>query len=308
MIQIDGLWKTYDTVIAIRDFSLTVAGKQTVGLIGPNGSGKTTLLRMISTLSKPDTGTIRVCGFDALDEPREVRRRISFMPAEFGFPLDLSILEYMDYFACASGVPRRERRRVVDQVLQLTDLKGREDVIVRGLSTGNRQRLLLAKTLVSDPEILLLDEPASGLDPRARAELRALLKELADMGKTIVISSHILADIEDICTSVCILEEGKRVLSGQISGLRTQFASPDKIVRLKVPEAEIDRVVGFLSQLDGVLRCVRERDELHVASAYANCNYILKALIDLGVEVLEVHEVKPDLEDIFLETTKGVVS
>lgn len=308
MIQVEGLWKSYDTLVAVRDFSLTVEEKQTVGLIGPNGSGKTTLLRMISTLAKPDRGTIQVCGFDTREQPREVRRRISFMPAEFGFPLDMSIQEYMDYFACAAGVARRDRRRVVDEVLELTDLKGREDVIVRGLSTGNRQRLLLAKTLLSDPEILLLDEPASGLDPRARAEVRALLKELADMGKTVLISSHILADIEDICGSVCILEQGRKVIAGPLSELRSQYASPDKILSLRVPEEETDRAVGLLTQVDGVIRCARVKDEVHVASAEANCNYILKVLLDSGIEVLELHEEQPDLEDIFLETTKGVVS
>ena len=308
MIHVDSLWKSYDTLIAVREFGLSVGEGQTMGLIGPNGSGKTTLLRMMTTLAKPDRGSIDICGFDALDKPREVRRRVALMPAEFGFPMDMSIREYMEYFACAAGVKRHARKRIVDEVMELTDLAGRGDVIVRGLSTGNRQRLLLAKTLLSDPEILFLDEPASGLDPRARAEVRALLKELAAMGKTVVISSHILADVEDLCTHICILEEGRHVVSGPISELRSQYASANKVVHLRVPEDRLNEAVSLLAEVPDILQCERDGNEIQAASVRNNCNYILKVLIDADLEILEMREEAPNLEDIFMMSTKGIVS
>lgn len=308
MIEVEGVWKSYDDLVAISDFRLRVAAGRTMGLIGPNGSGKTTLLKMLCTLAKPDCGTLRVGGYDCLSEPREVRRRISFMPAEFGVPLTMSIVEYMEYFACACGVPPRQRSARVRDVMDLTDLSGREEVLLRSLSTGNKQRVLLAKTLLADSPLLVLDEPASGLDPRARAEVRALLKELAGMGKTIVISSHILADLEDICSDICIIEKGRMVLSGGIEELRGGFKRPHKLVRLRLKEADLEPAKLLLGRLEGVLGVERDRAMLEVGSRDDNCNYILRALIENGVEILEMTEQRPDLEDIFMGSTKGVVS
>jgi len=308
MIDVQGVWKSYDNVTAVWDFSFTVEPKQTMGLIGPNGSGKTTLLSMISTLAKPDRGSIRVCGKDSISEPQEIRRRISFMPAEFGAPGDMSILEYMDYFACAYGIPRKSRRASIDDVMELTDLTGREEILVRSLSTGNKQRLLLAKTLLGDPELLILDEPASGLDPRARAEVRALLRELARMGKTILISSHILADLEDICDSICIIEQGKKVIAGSLDDLRNSYKTPNRIVHLRTRPEKAEEAAEHLRRLEGVLGCEVENASLTVASEQANCNFILSRLIQAEIEILEMHEERPDLEDIFLESTKGIVS
>jgi ABC-2 type transport system ATP-binding protein len=308
VIQIQGVWKSFDTLVAVRDVSLQVEQSQTLGLIGPNGSGKTTLLRMISTLAKADRGEIHVCGANAHTEPRDVRRKIAFMPAEFGSPMDMSIYEYMDYFACAVGIPRHGRQDIIGSVLELTDMQGRDEVMVRGLSTGNRQRLLLAKTLLTDPEILILDEPASGLDPRARAEVRALLGELSSMGKTILLSSHILADVEDICTHICILERGANVLAGPLSELREQFDVAHKVIRIKVPHDKFDEAAALLEQLPEVMKCDRVDSLLQVSSHEENSNSILKNLIDADIEILEMAEVRPDLEDIFLDSTKGVVS
>ncbi len=308
MIELTGLWKTYDTVVAVKDLSLTVAKGTTVGLIGPNGSGKTTLLRMITTLAKPDRGTIHFEGVDIHQSPKVMRQRLAFMPAEFGFPPYMTIYEYMDYFACMAGVPRRERGKMIEQVMELTDLKGREDVSVRGLSTGNKQRLLLAKTLVSDPEILILDEPASGLDPRARVEVREILKTLASMGKTIVVSSHILADLEDICSHICILEAGNLVLSGNIDTLLNDTARTERIVHLDLKPEDRERARKVLLALDGVLGCEITERHLEIGSQEQNCNYILRCLLDEDIEILGMSEDKPDLEDIFIKSTKGEVT
>ena len=198
VVEIDDVTKTFDNLVAVSDVSLRVEQGQTLGLIGPNGAGKTTLLRLISSLAKPDSGDIRIHGTSVRKSPRTVRMQLGFMPAEFGSPRNLNIGEYLDYFGCMYGIPKTERQRRIVDVSTLTDLNGREEVMVKGLSTGNKQRLLLAKTLLHDPELLVLDEPASGLDPRARTELRAIVRELASMGKTIIISSHILPDIEEI--------------------------------------------------------------------------------------------------------------
>jgi ABC-2 type transport system ATP-binding protein len=308
MIRAVTLTKIYDTVVAISELTLTVGKGRTMGVIGPNGSGKTTLLRMISTLAKPNNGSLSVCGFDALRHPREVRRRISFMPAEASLPLNMTIGEYMRYFACACGVPFRERTGVIGRALQLTDLNGREGVTVRSLSTGNRQRLLLAKTLLPDPELLVLDEPAAGLDPRARIEIRTFLKELGNMGKTIIVSSHILADIESICTDICILEEGKEKLAGTIEDLRNCFASAQKLVRIRVPEEHVKDACARMDRLEQVTACRAEGNVLCITSGSPDCNILLKTLIDADIPVLEMREERPDLEDIFMESTKGVVS
>ena len=308
MIEIEGLCKSYDTVEAVCDLDLQVARGQTLGLIGPNGSGKTTLLRMIATLAKPDCGSVTVDGVDAVHTPRDVRRMLAFMPAEFGFPQDMSIGEYMDYFAALWGVHHRERPARLAEIMELTDLAGREDVVVRGLSTGNKQRLLLAKTLISDPALLLLDEPASGLDPRARTEVRAILKELHTMEKTIVISSDILADIQDLCSHVCILEAGEKVLAGAVDELRNGVSRAERVVRLRLGGDCLDAAAERLLQLPGVVSCEVVDCWLHVASAETNCNYILRDLIEAGLEILELHEDRLDLEDVFIQSTRGRVT
>ncbi len=308
MIRVESVWKRYDTVVAVRDFSFSVARGMTMGLIGPNGSGKTTLLRMISTLAKPDSGSIRIGGVCCLENPRAIRRQLAFMPAEYGYPPNMTIREYLDYFACAAGVPRHQRDASIDEILELTELRANHDVLIRGLSTGNRQRLLLAKTLLGDQELLLLDEPASGLDPRARAEVRALLKELAKMGKTIVISSHILADLEDICDSVCIIEQGRMIASDNIEELRGKHRAPNRLVHLRVAEGKVPQAAALIGNLDDVLKCEIFQGRLEVASVNANCNFILRCLLDNDIEVLELVEDRPNLEDIFIASTKGVVS
>jgi ABC-2 type transport system ATP-binding protein len=308
MIRISGLRKCYGDVVALDDVDLSVGRGRTMGLIGPNGSGKTTLLRMISTLAKPECGSVHVCGFDAISSPREVRRRMNFMPAEASAPLDMNIGEYLQYFACASGVTRRDRHRAVGEVLDLTDLAGREDEAVRSLSTGNRQRVLLAKTLLGDPDLLILDEPASGLDPRARIEVREFLQELAAMGKTIIISSHILADVESICSDICILESGRLKVADSIENLRSSYSTPHLEMRLRVDEASIDSAVGLISRNTEVVACTRRGDWIEISISGTSPNALLHTLISSKIEIRELMEERPDLEDIFMDSTKGIVS
>ena len=211
VVEVENIWKTYDELVAVKDVSFKLSKGDTLGLIGPNGAGKTTLLRMISSLSKPDQGRVLINDQDIRKNVLSARKKMAFMPAEFGCPRNMTIIEYMDYFACMYGIHRNRRRQTIAEVLELTDLSGRNEILVRSLSTGNKQRLLLAKTLLNDPDLLILDEPSSGLDPRARTEIRAILAELSKMNKTIIISSHILADLQEICSHICIMEAGKLV-------------------------------------------------------------------------------------------------
>jgi ABC-2 type transport system ATP-binding protein len=306
-IELDNVRKSYDTLVAVNDISMTIERGRTIGLIGPNGAGKTTLLRMIATLAKPDQGRILINGIDVAREPRKVRNLLGFMPAEFGCPRQLTMGEYMAYFACLHGVPKEQREQCISDVFELTDLKGREDVLVSGLSTGNKQRLLLAKTLVSDPQLLILDEPASGLDPRARRELRVILKELANMGKSILVSSHILADIQDVSDYICIMEEGRLVVDGDIKELQTEY-SERRAIHLSVAAERLEQATDVIGALPGVAECRIDDNRLLVVSDETNCNYVLAALIAADIEVLGLADDIPDLEEVFMRKTEGKVT
>jgi ABC-2 type transport system ATP-binding protein len=308
VVDIENVTKTFDDIVAIDRVSLRVPAGQTLGLIGPNGAGKTTLLRVIASLAKPDGGDVRVQGESVRGDPRSVRRKLGFMPAEFGSPRNLTIDEYLDYFGCMYAIPIRERRRRIEDVCALTDLGGRGDVMVKGLSTGNRQRLLLAKTLLHDPTVLVLDEPASGLDPRARTELRAIVRELAAMGKTIIISSHILTDIEEISDRIGILEAGKLVLDGDLDSLRAHHGMSRRVVKLRVPPAETARAAEVLARLAGVTACEQRDPFLVISSDEPDCNFVLAELLKHGIRILQFAEDEPNLEEIFMRSTAGKVT
>jgi ABC-2 type transport system ATP-binding protein len=307
-IEIDNVSKTFDDVVALDEVSLRVPQGQTLGLIGPNGAGKTTLLRIISTLAKPDCGDVRVLGESVRDEPRSVRKHLGFMPAEFGTPRNLTIGEFLEYFGCMYAIPQRERAQRIRDVCDLTDLTGRESVMVKGLSTGNRQRLMLAKTLLHDPTVLVLDEPASGLDPRARTELRAIVKTLAELGKTIIISSHILPDIEDISDRIGILEAGQLVLDGDLDALRVNHGVMSRVVKLRVSSEETERAVKALSRLERVTSCEQRDQLLVIGTDEPNCNFVLAELLKHDIRILQFSEYEPSLEEIFMRSTAGKVT
>ena len=308
VVEIENVTKTFDDLVAVDRISLRVDRGQTLGLIGPNGAGKTTLLRIISSLSRPDSGDIRIQGESVSLHPRSVRRKLGFMPAEFGSPRNQTIGEYLAYFNCMYGIPKPERDQRVRDVCELTDLAGREEVMVKGLSTGNRQRLLLAKTLLHDPQLLVLDEPASGLDPRARTELRAIVRELASMGKTIIISSHILPDIEEISDRIGILEAGKLVLDGDLDSLRERYGSSKRVIKLRVPIDDTPRAAEILTKLSAVISCEQRDQSLVVDSHEANGNFVLEALLEHKIRILEFSEDNVNLEEIFMRSTAGKVT
>ena len=307
-IEIDDVTKTYDDVVAVHHVSLKVPRGATLGLIGPNGAGKTTLLRIIATLARPDSGDVRIEGKSIRENPRLVRSHLGFMPAEFGCPRNLTIEEYLDYFASMYGISADDRTQRIRDVCELTDLRGREDVYVKGLSTGNRQRLLLAKTLLHDPSVLILDEPASGLDPRARNELRAIIRTLATLGKAIIISSHILPDIEEISDHIGILEAGRLVLEGDFATLRAHSGTAQRVVRLRVPPQDMSRAAEVLGTLTGVASCDTRDQNLVITSDEPDSNYLLAALLQHRIRVLQFSENETNLEEIFMRSTAGKVT
>ena len=307
-VEFTNVTKSFDDLVAVNDVSLSLPRGKTLGLIGPNGAGKTTLLRILVTLARPDSGDVRINGHSAIRDPLLVRRQLGFMPAEFGSPRNLNIGEYLDYFGCLHGVAPKERTRRIREVCELTDLTGRESVMVKGLSTGNRQRLLLAKTLLHDPDLLVLDEPASGLDPRARTELREIVRTLASMGKTIIISSHILPDIEDFSDRISIMEAGRLVIDGGLNELRESHAPKSRVVRIRVPETDWERAKQLLSE-PAEIDSVRERDHfIELATNAENVNFTLAILLEHDISVLQFTEDEPSLEEIFMRTTAGKVT
>ena len=223
-ISISGLQKRFGKFVAVDGLSLEVPAGSVYGLIGPNGAGKTTTFAVIASLLTPSSGSVSVLGHDPVASPREVRRILGYMPDTLGVYADLDVDEYLRFFAAAYKIPARAHPGLLDGLLELVALESKRTARVDSLSRGMKQRLSLARALIHDPEVLILDEPASGLDPRARAELRALLAQLSEMGRTIVISSHILAEIEDVCSHIAVMQSGRILASGrtaEVSGLLT---------------------------------------------------------------------------------------
>lgn len=307
MIQIEHLSKEYKGLTAVKDLSLHLEAGDIFGFIGPNGAGKTTTIKMLATLLKPTSGKALIDGIDVVEHPEAVRGRIGYMPAFFGIYDDMRVWEYLDFFAGAYRLPKAQRPRIIDDVLSLTDLGGKKESYVEELSTGMKQRLCLAKTLIHDPKVLLLDEPASGLDPRARIEIKELFKELKAMGKTIIISSHILPELADFCNKVGIIERGEMLVSGDVQDIMDQVTG-GRTLEIRLLDG-LDRAADLLADAPGV-RAVRPVDShLQVEftggpEAQADLNTLL---ISHGLRVLAFTEQAMDLEDIFMKVTKGLV-
>ena len=223
IVRATGLVKRYDRTLAVAGLDLDIARGEIFGLVGPNGAGKTTILRILATLLVPDQGDAEIAGASVRRNPNDVRRVIGFMPDSFGVYDDMRVWEYLDFFARCYGISAERRRRMIGDLLELVDLGPKRDAYVQTLSRGMQQRLCLAHALVHDPSVLLLDEPASGLDPRARVELRELLRELRSLGKTIIVSSHILPELEELCTSVAIVDHGQVLAHGKVADIERRL-------------------------------------------------------------------------------------
>ena len=307
-IETIDLTRKFGKLIAVDSLNLQVPAGSLFGLIGPNGAGKTTSLRMLAGLLDPSSGEIQINGISTNGGWRDVRRQIGYMPDFFGVYDDMLVWEYLDFFARCYDLPHQHRQQVVDELLELVDLTNKHDAYVQSLSRGMRQRLCLAHTLVHDPTVLLLDEPASGLDPRARVEMRELLRELSAMGKTIIVSSHILAELAEMCDSIGIIEGGRLVISGPVDEISYQ-AQQGRILRIKTlsePEDAIKTLanqqgVGSVFPIDGALEIEFMGDEEATAA-------LLEALIVAGIRLTSFAETSSDLENIFLRLTRGDVA
>jgi ABC-2 type transport system ATP-binding protein len=294
--------------VAVKDLSMTVASGEICGFIGPNGAGKTTTLRFLATLLRPTSGRASVNGFDVVRDVRSVRRSVGFMPDSFGVYDGMAVWEYLDFFAAAYGLPQTRRRQVIQDVIDLLDLQSKATTHVNLLSRGMKQRLALARALVHDPPVLLLDEPASGLDPRARVEMKELLRELQRMGKTILISSHILPELADLCTQIAIIEKGQLVAFGPVHNILAS-ARREWTVEIEVL-GKADLAATYLGRSPHVHRLEPTGNRLRFV--FSDTPQALSALVGeivaAGVPVLWCREVEVNLEDAFLRITRGEVS
>ncbi|WP_395088206.1 ATP-binding cassette domain-containing protein [Armatimonas sp.] len=309
MVEINHLRKEYGDLVAVKNLSLTLNEGEIFGFIGPNGAGKTTTIKILATLLDPSAGSAKVDGIEVSQNPEAVRAKIGYMPDAFGVYDDFKVWEYLDFFAASYRVPKGDRPGLIDLVLDLTNLSVKKDAYVESLSRGMKQRLCLARTLVHNPKVLLLDEPASGLDPRARIEIKELLKELRNMGKTIIVSSHILPELADFCTSVGIIERGEMIAAGPIDELmKSVFGG--RVLELRVPDADRAQAIAILRDVEHVreVALVSEMIRVDYNGTLNDQSEVLLALIQNGVRVQTFAEQDTDLEDIFLRVTKGLVA
>lgn len=315
IIEIDHLTKRYGNRLAVDDLSLTVEEGDIYGFVGPNGAGKTSTIRIICTLLEPSSGEVIVAGHSIHKNPRGVRKAIGYMPDFFGVYNDMQVWEYLDFFGACYGIEANARARLIDDLLELVDLSHRKNDMVDKLSRGMKQRLSLARTLIHDPQVLILDEPASGLDPRARVEIRELMLELARLGKTIFFSTHILADVAEICTRVGIIESGQMVATGGIEELQ-QMVMPHRQVKITVLNGA-QQAEAFLKNFPGVSSVVnltpnanggRTRFEFEFVGEEAALSELLAHLINAQVQIIHFSEEQRDLEEVFMRVTKGLVT
>jgi ABC-2 type transport system ATP-binding protein len=307
MIQTKRLTKYYGSLAALVDLDLNIQDGDIFGFIGPNGAGKTTTMRILATLLEPTRGTALINGLDVTKQGKKVRRLVGYMPDFMGVYDDLKVFEYLEFFAAAFGIESRKRKSIVEGVLELTDLKSKQGAAVDSLSRGMQQRLGVARVLIHDPKALILDEPASGLDPRARIEIRELLRELKRMGKTIMISSHILSELEEICDHVGIIEHGRLVFSGTLEEIKARLGLQSK-VRVRVADNP-DRAVELLSALPQINQVQLVGDDIAVTfrdGEQAN-GIIARTLVHGGLDVISLQPERLKLDDAFLQLTKGIV-
>jgi ABC-2 type transport system ATP-binding protein len=309
MIEVRNFTKRYGEFVAVDDLSFSIDRGEIFGFIGPNGAGKSTTIRFLATLLRPTSGDGFVDGHSVVADPMAVRRVIGFMPDDFGVYDGMKVWEFLDFFAVAYEIPRGQRKVIIDQVLELLDLTHKKNDYVNGLSKGMKQRLCLAKTLVHDPPVLILDEPASGLDPRARLEMKALLTELKGMGKTILVSSHILSELADFCTSIGIIERGKLLAAGSIQDIQRQLRR-HRVLKVRVLDESTDRAASILRD-DGGTRSVESFDHTLTCEFEGQEDEqarLLGRLISAGVNVQSFAEVELSLEEVFMMITKGIVN
>ncbi|MBN2310128.1 MAG: ABC transporter ATP-binding protein [Candidatus Hydrogenedentes bacterium] len=302
-ISVENLHKRFGKTHALQGLSLAVEEGDVYGFLGPNGAGKTTTMRILATLLRPDSGTARVLGHDVIEEATAVRPVIGYMPDTSGAYRDMLVHEYLEFFAAAYRVPASQRGHVVSDCITLTGLHDKRNELIEALSRGMRQRLGLARCLVHDPKVLILDEPASGLDPRARIEILEVLRALGDMGKTVLISSHILSELRHLCNKICIIDLGKSIYSGTIA---------EALERARTAHRLQIRLVDRAQEASDMLREMDEIREAHatdgsivveLVEGIADFSFVATTLVHKGFALLTIREEEILLEDAFIRLT-----
>ncbi len=305
MPEIYELCKKYGKFTALDSLSMNISENSIFGFVGPNGAGKTTTMKIMAGLLKADSGSIFVNGEDILKNPKSIREKIGYMPDFFGVYDDLKVTEYMDFYAGMYYIPYADRPELIDNLLEIVDLSNKKDSYVDSLSRGMKQRLCLARSLIHDPDLLILDEPASGLDPRARVEMKEILKRLKEMGKTIVISSHILPELAEMCSEVGIIDQGRLVTQGTVTEIMNKIQKK-RIVKIKT-SAAVEPLIRILKEQASVKEITENADNVEFAFEGKNDDLtsILRNIIMNGIPVYSFSENEGNLEEIFMTVTGG---
>jgi ABC-2 type transport system ATP-binding protein len=301
------LTKKYDDMYAIRDIDLDLGQGDLFGFIGPNGAGKTTTMRIVATLLEPTEGEAYVCNYSIYTHPKEIRRLVGFMPDFFGVYDDMTVIEYLEFFAAAYRIGPQARRKRCNEMLDIVDLEFKRDAYANTLSRGQTQRLGLARTLLHDPAVLLLDEPLSGLDPRARIEMRALMRRLGAMGKTIIVSSHILPELADVCNKVGIIDSGKMIASDDVSSI-IKRVSPNTTILIDLVKAQDSaKAIDLISPLPMVERVALDGAKLRVTlkADVEDYSSLSMLLATQGIPFTKFAAEEINLESAFMAFTKG---
>jgi ABC-2 type transport system ATP-binding protein len=304
-VQTFGLTRMYGSIAALSGLDLTVNKGDLFGFIGSNGAGKTTTLRILATFLAPSAGTAQILGHDVVRQADAVRHVIGYMPDFFGVYKDMEVTEYLDFFGACYKIPTAQREKTVNDVLELVGLSEKKGALIGALSRGMQQRLGLARVLIHDPQLLLLDEPASGLDPRARIEMMAILQELQRLGKTIIISSHILSELQTLCNRVAIIEKGRLIYSGPVQGVRDQVAQGRVIwVRVTSDQAQ---ALDLLKARPEISEVSTVDSEIKVTLARQDIDHSIVAdiLVRGGAKLIELREDEIGLEEVFMRVTRG---
>lgn len=300
-----GLTRLYGSIAALQGLDLTVNQGDLFGFIGSNGAGKTTTLRILSTFLLPTAGTASVLGYDVVRQADAVRHVIGYMPDFFGVYKDMEVTEYLDFFGACYKIPTAQREKTVADVLELVGLSEKRGALIGALSRGMQQRLGLARVLIHDPRVLLLDEPASGLDPRARIEMMAILQELQRLGKTIIISSHILSELQSLCNRVAIIEKGRLIYSGPVQGIRDQVAQ-GRVVWVRV-SSDPSQAIALLKERPEITEIDTIDGEIKITLADREVDHSIvpETLVRGGARLVELREDEIGLEEVFMRVTRG---
>lgn len=304
-VQTFQLTRMFGGLAALSHLDLTVFKGDLFGFIGSNGAGKTTTLRILATFLAPTAGTASILGHDVVKDADAVRHVIGYMPDFFGVYKDMEVTEYLDFFGACYRIPTAQREKTVNDVLELVGLSEKKGSLIGALSRGMQQRLGLARVLIHDPQVLLLDEPASGLDPRARIEVMAILQELQRLGKTIIISSHILSELQTLCNRVAIIEKGKLIYSGPVQGVRDQMTQARVVwVRVASDQNQALELLRARPEISEV-KPVDHEIKVTLAGAEADHSIVADVLVRGGAKLIELREDEVGLEEVFLRVTKG---